>query len=187
MDQAVPSSINTPHFVKTSPHERLTTVAVDPSVPTSNGQAVDVLYIGTTRGRLLKMVSHLSPNGEPKTTLIEELQIFPLHVPVSNILVVRSGLEEPRVILLSQHEVKSVPLSRCHSSNIQTCGECVALQDPYCAWSARTQRCTKLTESSEDLSSLLQNIAGGRHSGCPSISSAIPGNYARKCCYMLAC
>jgi len=168
MDQAVPSSINIPHFIKTSPHERLTTIAVDPAVPTSQGETADVLFVGTTRGRVLKMASY-QYEGVPKTTLIEELQVFPLHVSVSNILIVRSGAE-PRVVVLSKHEVKSLPVARCHSTNIQSCGECVAMQDPYCAWNVKIQRCQSLQGSSEDRSSLLQNIGEGHHSGCPAVS-----------------
>merc|ERR1719474_470918 len=152
MDQAVPSSINMPHFIKTSPHERLTTIAVDPSVPTSGGETVDVLFVGTTRGRVLKMVSY-QYGGVPETTLVEELQVFPLHVSVSNIQIVRSGAE-PRVVVLSKHEVKSLPVERCHSTNIQSCGACVAMQDPYCAWNVKSQRCYRLEGSTDDSSSL---------------------------------
>jgi len=168
MDQAVPSSINVPHFIKTSPHERLTTIAVDPSVPTSSGETADVLFVGTTRGRVLKLASY-QYEGVPKTTLIEELQVFPLHVPVSNIQIVRSG-DQPRVVVLSKHEVKSVPVARCHSINIQSCEDCVALQDPYCAWNVKKQRCLGLLHSEEDSSSLLQNIGKGHHPGCPAVS-----------------
>jgi len=168
MDQAVPSSINIPHFVKTSPHERLTSIAVDPSITTTSGEVVDVLYIGTTRGRVLKLVTH----GQ-ETTLLEEIQLFPLHVSVSNILVVKQS----RVVVLSEHEVKSFPVSRCESSNIVTCGDCVGLQDPYCAWSVRHQSCQSLENSKDDSSSLLQNIASGQHSGCPSVASVTSDPY----------
>ena len=171
MDQAVPSAINMPHFIKTSPHERLTTIAVDPSVPTSSGESADVLFLGTIRG----MSSNLH-EGVPRTTLIEELQVFPLHVPVSNIQVVRSG-SMPRVVVLSKHEVKSLPVQRCHSSNIQSCDECVAIQDPYCAWNVKSQRCQNLQDSSADSSSLLQNLGEGHHDGCPAVSSTNSGNY----------
>jgi len=168
MDKAVSSSINIPHFIKTSPHERLTTIAVDPSVRTSSGESADVLFVGTTRGRVLKLASY-EHEGVSKTTLIEELQVFPLHVSVSNILIVRSG-DQPRVVVLSKHEVKSLPVARCHSTNIQSCGDCVAIQDPYCAWNVKKQRCLSLHGSEDDSSSLLQNIGKGHHPGCPAAS-----------------
>ena len=172
MDEAVSSSINIPHFIKTSPHERLTTIAVDPSVPTSSGESADVLFVGTTRGRVLKLASY-QIGGVPRTTLIEELQVFPLHVSVNNILVVRSG-EKPRVVVLSDHEVKSLPVERCHSANIRSCEDCVGLQDPYCAWNIQKQHCETHQGSKQDSSSLLQNIAKGFHPGC-GVSSSYPG------------
>jgi len=169
MDQAVASSINMPHFIKTSPHERLTTIAVDPSVPTSSGESADVLFVGTTRGRVLKLASY-QIGGVPRTTLIEELQVFPLHVAVNNILIVRSG-EKPRVVVLSDHEVKSLPVERCHSANIGSCEACVGLQDPYCAWNIQKQHCEIHQGSNQDSSSLLQHIASGFHPGCGDSSS----------------
>ena len=172
MDEAVTSSINMPHFIKTSPHERLTTIAVDPSVPTASGESADVMFVGTTRGRVLKLASY-QIGGVPRTTLIEELQVFPLHVSVNNILIVRSG-EKPRVVVLSDHEVKSLPVERCHSANIRSCEDCVGLQDPYCAWNIQKQHCETHQGSKQDSSSLLQNIAKGFHPGC-GVSSSYPG------------
>lgn len=168
MDQAVSSLANVPHFIKTSPHERLTAIGVDPSITTTNGEVVDVIFVGTTRGRVLKLVS-----GQHGTTLIEEIQIFPLHVPVSNILVLQQSSDKSssdRVVVLSEHEVKSFPKSRCKTGLIVTCGDCVGTQDPYCAWSVTSQRCETVFKSKDGFSSLLQNIGAGHHSGCPSVS-----------------
>jgi len=165
MDEAVTSSIHMPHFVKTSLHERLTTIAVDSNVLTPNGDTVDVLFIGTTKGRVLKLVSH-EVNGESQTTLIEDMQVFPFHVAVNNIIVTKSK-DGASIVVLSDHEVKSVPVQRCHSGSIRSCGECVGLQDPYCAWNLLEEKCSVHRGSDQDSSSLLQNIAVGRHDGCP--------------------
>ena len=124
MDRAVPSSIHLPHYIKTSPHERLTAIAVDPSVAAAGGETADLLFVGTTRGRVLKLASHRG-----RTHLVEELQVFPLHVAVNNLLVAREeGGKGSRLVVLSDHEVKSVPVARCHSANLRSCAECVALQ-----------------------------------------------------------
>ena len=167
MDKAVTSSINTPHFIKTSPHERLTTIAVDPAVSLSNGDVVDVLFVGTTRGRVIKLASY-QENGETVTNVIEEMQVFPLHVAVNNILVVRPDTDQPRLVILSDHEVKSVPVHRCGDQD--TCVTCVGVQDPYCAWNIQQQQCDTHQGSNVDSSSLLQNIASGFHPGCGSSS-----------------
>lgn len=123
MDRAVPTSIHLPHYIKTSPHERLTAIAVEPAVATANGETADILFVGTTRGRVLKLASYRG-----QTNLIEELQVFPLHVAVSNLLVARERGQQAKLVVLSDHEVKSVPVARCNSQAVRTCGECVALQ-----------------------------------------------------------
>ena len=172
MDRAVPSSINTPHFIKTSPEERLTTVAVDPrvSVADLSGHSVDVLFIGTTRGRVIKMASYPDDSGVPRTSVIEEIQVFPVHVAVKNLLVVRGDPGEGRqLVALSDHEVKSLPLERCAAQS--GCGSCVGLRDPYCAWNIQTQTCDRHTGTKVDASSLLQNMARGLHPGCGRSSS----------------
>jgi semaphorin 6 len=198
MDTAVPSTIRLPHYVRTSPQERLTTIAVDAGVATTttgqedgSGRTIraDVLFVGTSRGRVLKLASLYVDGLGHQTNLIEELQIFPYHVAVNNILVVRTeeGMNSTdeeqgsskkaaavgKIVVLSDHEVKSVRLQRCASLNVQSCAECVGLQDPYCAWNLQSQRCEehlpRLRGSKQlDASSLLQSLFSGQHSGCPS-------------------
>ena len=162
LDRAVPSLHEAPLYIKTSPHERLTAITTDPDLVTTAGEVADVLYVGTSRGRVLKLVS----SGD-ETTLIEEIQLFPLHVPVSNLLVA-PGL----LVVLSQHEVKSLPLARCEVAT--SCGACVGLRDPHCAWSVLNEACEDPERRSgsslqrTDSSSLLQSIRDGRHQGCPT-------------------
>lgn len=208
MDTAVPSTLRLPHYIRTSPQERLTTIAVDTGVTTTTAQdsgssrtvKADVLFVGTSRGRVLKLASLYVDGLGHQTNLIEELQIFPYHVAVNNILVVRSSdpqrnetadgeeevgqTEEPaataattpaKIVVLSDHEVKSVPLQRCGSINIQSCGECVGLQDPYCVWNLASQRCEELQQQQVDASSLLQSLITGAHNGCPTTSRYVPG------------
>ena len=172
MDRSVPSILETPHYIKTNPHERLTAIATDPGLVTTSGEVVDVLYVGTTRGRVLKLVTQ-----GLDTTLIEEIQLFPLHVSVSNILVVpQSAASSGRLVVLSEHEVKSFPLARCEEVGATTCASCVGLRDPYCAWSVPSQACVPPRSSQEDSSVLLQNIGQGRHQGCPATYSGSSGH-----------
>jgi len=174
MDSAVPSSVNIPHFVRTSPHEKLTTVAVDADVPTADGKLVDVLFVGTTRGRVLKMAS-FSNGGIPQTNLIEELQLFPYHVAVNNIIVLSArnssqngGIQDGggNIIAVSDHEVKKVPVQRCAAKAIQSCASCVNLQDPYCAWNVGSGECLVAGSSPADTSNLVQSVNTGTHQTC---------------------
>ena len=76
MDNPVQSLFNMPLFVKTSLGERLTVIAVDPRVPAGNQQFHDVIFVGTTRGRVLKLVnSARSKDTEPLPVLVESLQV----------------------------------------------------------------------------------------------------------------
>ena len=63
--------------------------------------------------------------------------MFPYNVAVKNLLVVR---ESDQLIVLSEQEVAAISLHRCHLAN-KSCGDCVALQDPYCAWDIKRNTC----------------------------------------------
>ena len=98
-----------------------------------------MLFVGTTRGRILKMAT-FSNGGIPQTNLIEDLQLFPYHVAVNNILLVPAKNNSENgaklenggsLVALSDHEVKSVPVHRCGAANVQTCADCVGLQVNY--------------------------------------------------------
>ena len=129
MDWSVPTSDAAPVFVKTGMGERLTVIAVDAGVRSVDGRSHDILFVGTTHGRVLKFANTLSgkqPGSEP--VLIESLQVFPYHVPVRNLLVVKPKSESGRLIVLSDHEVNSVPLHRCDAPALKSCDDCVAFQ-----------------------------------------------------------
>ncbi len=51
--------------------------------------------------------------------------------------------------LICVFQVTSVPISRC-SIVAKSCGVCVALQDPYCAWSVKTGQCASLENMDPD-------------------------------------
>lgn len=176
MDTAVQSNGKEPIFVKTSLNERLTSIAVDPSVATPGDDSADeydVIYVGTTRGKVLKIVSTHSVFGKhPKPVIAEEIQVFPYHVAVNNLQVINEKL-----IVVSDHEVKALPLHRCSAIQVQTCSGCVALKDPHCAWNIVAGACIDKTMfSNADASELLQDIYHGKHPACDGriISSAMP-------------
>ena len=45
-----------------------------------------------------------------------------------------------RLAVMSDLEVRSLAVQRCDRAI--TCADCVALQDPYCAWDIRASRCS---------------------------------------------
>ena len=110
MDDNVPSyfSDRFPLYVKTSLSERLTVIKVDPNISTlvknNTGLDYDILFVGTTTGRILKFITsftaqpstppsdvfrsgHMtSQKNAPKLTLIESIQLFKYDIPIRNII-----------------------------------------------------------------------------------------------------
>lgn len=127
-------------------------MAVDSQVRTPDGQAFDVIYVGTTKGRVLKIVNTADPNGglAQRPVFIEELILYPASVPVDKLKVVRDEQGgRAKLVVLTKDQVAAVPLARC-SLLAKSCGVCIALQDPYCAWSVRDGQCVSLVNSDPD-------------------------------------
>ena len=43
-----------------------------------------------------------------------------------------------QLAVMTQSELRAFPVQRCERA--ETCNQCVALQDPYCAWEIRSSR-----------------------------------------------
>jgi semaphorin 6 len=124
----------------------------------------------TDNGKIIKAVNGLSAetrNGV-RPVVVEEIQVFPVHVPVRGIKVVRNGRQEGRLVVISDGEVQSLRLHRCDSNKISSCSECVALQDPYCAWDKVQGKCRSHGSGRwGEESYFFQSVATGQHSACP--------------------
>ena len=118
MDQAVPSVHRMPLFIKTSLGERLTVIAVDPAVPTIEKSHHDVIFVGTTRGRVLKLVNSARnhPDAQPLPVLIEAIQVnkfslFVLDKYLYRIQLCKEGTFQKFVISELTLRSKSKPMS----------------------------------------------------------------------------
>ncbi|XP_046434488.1 semaphorin-1A isoform X3 [Neodiprion fabricii] len=179
MDESVPSFFGQPIVIRTSFHYRFTQIAVDPQVKTPGGKTYDVLFIGTDNGKVIKAVNADSADSHQRASpvVIEEIQAFPASVPVRGIKVVRAsqagdGLEDGRLVVIADGQVQALRLHRCYSDRILSCGECVALQDPYCAWDKIEGKCRALVgPAATDASRFLQSVASGIHASCPPSKS----------------
>ena len=190
VDLAIPGHSQAPFFVKTSLGERFTVIAIDSGVKSVNGDEFDVLFVGTSNGRILKVYNMVENRDyfkdedisrtrfdtlfgrsekrvKTRPILVESLQVLPYDTPVRNLLVIEAAGENvKKLIVLSDHEVKSVPLHRCKSPAAQSCGDCVGLQDPYCAWDLDQGMCKPHLEVRSS-SGLLQQLQTGFHPTCP--------------------
>ncbi|XP_066900705.1 semaphorin-1A [Halyomorpha halys] len=162
MDEAVPS-FSQPLLIRVSLRNRFTAIAVDPQVKTLNGQAMDVLFIGTDDGRIIKAVNR--GMGKPGAALFtEEIQITNSNSAIKSLTVVRHENDVPKLLIITNEVIHSVPLYRC--STITTCRECVGIQDPYCAWDPQTESCIAHNQFNGNTKQFLQNIIRGSHPSC---------------------
>ncbi|XP_046999148.1 semaphorin-1A [Schistocerca americana] len=172
MDESVPSFFGQPVVIRTSFHYRFSQIAVDPQIKTPGGKAYDVLFIGTDNGKVIKAVNADAADTTERVSpvVIEEVQVFPTHMPVRGLKVVRDpALPDGRLVVVADTEVQALRLHRCYSDKILSCSECVALQDPYCAWDKQSQKCRAVGAPRwSDDSIFIQSIATGVHSGCPA-------------------
>lgn len=112
--------------------------------------------------------------------VVEEIQVFNVHVAVRNLQVVRgTGRDDSRLIVVADDQVQSLRLHRCNSDKITSCSECVALQDPYCAWDKQQGKCRSQGPPRwNEETFFYQSVATGQHSACPpgKISSKDAGS-----------
>lgn len=175
MDQAVPAFFGKPLLIRISLQYRLTMIAVDPQVRAPDNKAYDVLFIGTDDGKVIKALNTAAPrNNTVKTVVVEEIQVLPLGVPVKNLHVVHLDVQpgqrrtelDDKLVVVSDDEIMSIRLQRCDSDRISSCGDCVALQDPYCAWDTKEERCVSRADSDWNKKRFIQNVEQGVHHTC---------------------
>ncbi|CAG0891009.1 unnamed protein product [Darwinula stevensoni] len=195
MDEAVPATFGSPILLRTVPtaQYRFTKIAVDPQVETVNSEAFDVLFIGTDGGWVIKVL-----NGNSWTSwdsvdqaVIEELHVFPTGEPIRNIQILndeKGNFGRKFLLVLSDSQVKRLPLARCSKAHLSSCSECVSVRDPYCAWDESRRACVELDPSiPSNPDRFIQAVGTGVSPRCPqgevmsstalhaSKSRAIPG------------
>ncbi|XP_059474068.1 semaphorin-1A-like isoform X2 [Neocloeon triangulifer] len=178
MDKPVPSFFGQPIVIRISMQYRFTKIAVDSQVATADGKKYDVIFIGTDNGKVIKTLNAASfdSRSDVSPVVIEEIQVLPNNIAVKNLYVVRmaGALDKSKLVVVSDDEIQAVKLHRCGSDKITSCRECVALQDPYCAWSVQQKRC--VAGGGADAWSaaggrFLQNISSGEHAACGAEAS----------------
>ena len=171
MDETVPPFFGAPLVIRTGLSSRFTVIAVDPQVRSTSGDAFDVVFVGTTGGRVIKALNARSADSRDgvRTVVVEELQVFPAGTIVKDIKVMGGGREGRRSLaqlaVMSAGEVRAFPVQRCDRA--ASCDECVALQDPYCAWEMRSARCSSGDWTKNMANAFLQSVSTGVHARCP--------------------
>ncbi|KAL4228058.1 Smp-2p [Mactra antiquata] len=134
---------------------RFTAIAIDYQVLAGDRKYYDVMFIGTSEGRVLKSINAGS-EGPVDSVVIEDIQVLEEGEAIKELKIFKSGVES-KLIVISKKNIKAIPLQRC--SRQKSCGDCVALQDPYCYW--MSDEC--ITHTSRGL----QDLRHGDRSKCP--------------------
>ncbi|RWS22025.1 semaphorin-1A-like isoform X5, partial [Leptotrombidium deliense] len=171
MDNAVPALWNVPIIVQTSLKFRYTQITVDKQLETVSGRYFDVLYIGTNDGRVLKVVNvannrmkHHGNHNQNAPIVSEDITVFPPNTSINKLVVYRTHCEQ-KLIIVTDNEIKSIPLNNCEAK-ANSCTKCVALQDPYCAWNLAQKICTGSYERFMERERFAQNVETGFDSKC---------------------
>ncbi|XP_020823015.1 semaphorin-6A isoform X3 [Phascolarctos cinereus] len=149
MDEAVPSIINRPWFLRTMVRYRLTKIAVDTAAGPHQNHTV--VFLGSEKGIILKFLARTGNNGFLNDSLfLEEMNIYNPEKCSYD------GIEDKRIMGMQLDKASSslyvafstcvikVPLGRCerHGKCKKTC---IASRDPYCGWVKEGSSCTHLS------------------------------------------
>uniref|UniRef100_A0A7E4W4D6 Sema domain-containing protein n=1 Tax=Panagrellus redivivus TaxID=6233 RepID=A0A7E4W4D6_PANRE len=156
------STASEPVLVEGPSKPDLTSITVVPaSAAISAGrsnQSFNVVYVGRSDGTLLKAVQ--LPDGH--TALISNVKIFEAS-PLGSINAVVQLPQTQSLVVVSKDRVRRVPMHHCDKQ--VSCGQCVGLRDPHCAWDTVNLHCAHSDDWSSG--SWIQNVVTGRSSQCP--------------------
>ncbi|XP_076995004.1 semaphorin-6A isoform X3 [Tamandua tetradactyla] len=152
MDEAVPSIINRPWFLRTMVRYRLTKIAVDPAAGPYQNHTV--VFLGSEKGIILKFLARIGNSGFLNDSLfLEEMGVYNPEKCSYD------GVEDKRIMGMQLDKASSslyvafstcvikVPLGRCerHGRCKKTC---IASRDPYCGWVKEGGSCAHLSPGS---------------------------------------
>lgn len=121
-------SVAAPLLVEGADRADLTQITVLPRVRAVGGHNYDILFIGTSDGKVLKVVE-----VDGNATVIQSATVFQRGVPIVNLLTTKES-----VVIVSADEIASLPVHNCAQQT--SCSKCVQLQDPHCAWDSSIAR-----------------------------------------------
>ncbi|KAM4569193.1 semaphorin-3C isoform 1-T1 [Odontesthes bonariensis] len=117
-----------PLVVRTNADYKYTSVAVD-QVMAADGN-YQVLFLGTDKGTIQKVIVLPSNQSLHEDLILEELEVFKNQAPVTNL---RISSKKQQLYVSSEFGVSQVSLHRCHAYG-SACADCCLARDPYCAW-----------------------------------------------------
>uniref|UniRef100_A0A669AVS1 Sema domain, immunoglobulin domain (Ig), short basic domain, secreted, (semaphorin) 3B n=1 Tax=Oreochromis niloticus TaxID=8128 RepID=A0A669AVS1_ORENI len=127
-----------PIFIRTNVDYSFTQIAVD-RVNAADGQ-YDVMFIGTDKGTVLKVISVPKESwNNMEELLLEELEVFK-NKACFKCFSLLALFSQQQLYVGSDTGLAQIPLHRC-SVYGKACAECCLARDPYCAWDGTS--CTR--------------------------------------------
>uniref|UniRef100_A0AC35UBI8 Sema domain-containing protein n=1 Tax=Rhabditophanes sp. KR3021 TaxID=114890 RepID=A0AC35UBI8_9BILA len=156
---AVKPIYNKPIFAHGPDKFIITSVAVASQTRTLNVGKRDVLFLGTSDGKVMKVLDG-GADRKQHSVYIQSQKVHSLHEPIISLAVVNSSL-----MVLSQNMIVSLPLQNCNQA--KNCVDCVRLQDPHCAWDTDADSCIHLLREGND-KNVVQSVSTGFSEVCPN-------------------
>ncbi|KAL4646761.1 semaphorin-7A-like isoform X1 [Arapaima gigas] len=115
-------------------NDRFTQVVAD-TVLAVNDEHYSVLYLGTEKGKVLKVLHTVE-----EAFIISQYSLFQDEGPVTAMAI---DTQKGHLYVSTAMEVQRLPLADC-SRYGDTCRECILARDPYCGWEASKKRCSAI-------------------------------------------
>ncbi|XP_062466602.1 semaphorin-3F-like isoform X2 [Pezoporus occidentalis] len=141
MYHAVYPTHRQPLVVRTNVNYRFTTVAVD-QVDAADGR-YEVLFLGTDRGTVQKVIVLPRDDMETEELMLEEIEVFKMPAPIKTMTI---SSKRQQLYVSSAVGVTHLALHRCDVYG-EACADCCLARDPYCAWDGSA--CTRYSASSK--------------------------------------
>ncbi|XP_077776390.1 semaphorin-7A-like isoform X1 [Podarcis muralis] len=129
-------------------NDTYTQVVVD-SVQDAAGISRDVLFLGTAKGKIHKVL-----RSKDQTVIVAELSPFKKEAPVSSMIL---DDDSGHLYASTEFEVVRLQLADCDQYK-ENCWKCILARDPYCGWDGEQKTCSIVSQDSNSTGSLLQNL-----------------------------
>ena len=156
MDKSVPNDDGShPLFYLTRADFRLMQIAVH------RIGNVDVLFLGSDDGRLLKVASFKDDRGKLRFDVLEEIPIAAKDTPEGILEIIIN--EENNILLLTTNTtVTHVPMERCINLS-----PCACRRDPYCVLNATRNTTGCIKQSKNGTSHFVVDVGAATGEACP--------------------
>ncbi|XP_064207940.1 semaphorin-7A [Anguilla rostrata] len=111
------------------------TQTVADTVLAVNDEHYSVLYLGTEKGKVLKVLHTIE-----EAFVISEYSLFHNESPVTAMAI---DSQRGHLYVGQAMEVQRLPLADCRRYG-DTCRECILSRDPYCGWERAKKKCTAI-------------------------------------------